>query len=406
MGQLKRRRVPLNLRQSGDSDARMLIYTRERKSPYWHLSERHGCWAYTIYNHMYHPRAYVRPEDGGLLKEYEYLTEHVTLWNVAVERQIQIKGPDALAFADLLVTRDLKRKCPVDQARYVILCDERGGIINDPVLLRLAEDEIWLSIADSDVLLWAKGVSRGAGHRVEINEIDVAPVQIQGPKSRPLMEKLLGDAVLDLRYYQLCQTRLGGMDVVISRTGFSGEVGYEIYLRDATEHADELWQTVLDAGAEFNIKVIAPSHIRRLEAGILSYGQDMDIETNPFEVGLDWQIDFDKADFIGKEALLEIRREGVAERLAGLTMGGEPITWYNQDYWIVKDAAGSADVGHVTSAFYSPKLKTNIALAMLPNSHNAEGTELTVALPSDPKPVPARVVPVPFYDPKKEIPKV
>ncbi len=404
MASLKARRVPVNLRQSGDSDVKMLIYTRERKSPYWHLSQRHGCWAATIYNHIYHPRAYVSLEDGGLLKEYEYLTEHVTMWNVAVERQIQIKGPDALAFADLLVTRDLRKKCPVNQARYVILCDQQGGLINDPVLLRVAEDEIWLSIADSDVALWVKGVNYKAGFDVDINEIDVCPVQIQGPNAKALMTKLAGQEILELRYYQLLQTRIEGLDVVISRTGFSAEVGYEIYLHDATRHADRLWDAVLAAGEEFNIKVIAPSHMRRLEAGILSYGQDMDIETNPFEVGLDWQIDFDKEDFIGKAALLEIRERGVTQRLVGLTMGGDPITWYNQDYWIVKDASGAEDVGYVTSAFYSPKLGTNIALAMLPNSHNAEGSELTVALPAHDEPVAAKVVAVPFYDPKTEIP--
>lgn len=404
MVQPAQRHVPINLRQSGDSAARMLISTRIRKSPYWHLSERHGCWAYTVYNHMYHPRAYVPLEEGGLIKEHEHLTRHVTLWNVAVERQIQIKGPDALAFTDLLVTRNLRKKCPVNQGRYVILCDEKGGIVNDPVLLRVAEDEFWLSISDSDVLLWAKGVNYKAGYEVEINEIDVAPVQIQGPKSKQLMRKLLGEKVLDLRYYQLFQTRLKGLEVVISRTGWSGEVGYEIYLYDATIHADELWNAVLEAGEEFNLKVIAPSHIRRLEAGILSYGADMDIETNPFEVGLDWQIDFDKEDFVGKEALWEIKREGVTHKLVGLKMGGRPLTWYNEDFYPVKDGSGEAGVGHVTSAFYSPKLDSNIALAMLPNSHNALGTPLKVVLPKEPEAVSATVVEVPFYDPRKEIP--
>jgi glycine cleavage system aminomethyltransferase T len=306
-----RRHVPVNMRQSGGSDARMLISTRVRKSPFWHLSERHGCYAYTVYNHMYHPRAYVPAEDGGLLKEYEYLTRDVTLWNVSVERQIQIKGPDAFAFANLLVTRDLTTKCPVNQARYVILCNERGGIVNDPVLLRVAEDEIWLSISDSDVALWAQGVNYRAGYDVQVNEIDVAPLQIQGPKSKALLHKLFGDAVLDIRYYGLWPARLGDMDVIVSRTGFSAEVGYEIYLRDATARADELWETLWEAGREFGLQVIAPSHIRRLEAGILSYGQDMDLETNPFEVGLDWQVDFSKPDFIGKQALLEIANRGV-----------------------------------------------------------------------------------------------
>ena len=402
MTQTKKRRVPVNLRQSGGGDgAEILIYTRIRKGPFWHRSKAEGCYVYAVYNHIYHPRGYIRPEDGGLLKEYEYLTEHVTMWNVAVERQIQLKGPDALALADLLVTRDLRTKCPVDQARYVILCDEHGGIINDPVLLRVAEDEIWISLADSDTGLWIKGVNYRAGLDVAINEIDVAPVQIQGPKSRPLMEKLFGAGIGSIKYYGLWKTQLGGLDVVVSRTGFSAEVGYEIYLLDATANADALWDTVLEAGREFNLRVIAPSHMRRLEAGILSYGQDMDIETNPFEVGLDWQIDFSKADFIGKAALEEIKRAGVTERLVGLTMGGAPLTWYNADFYPV--SAGGTEVGYVTSAFYSPKLETNIALAMVPNAHNALGAKLTVALPDD-GPVEATVVEVPFYDPKKEIP--
>jgi glycine cleavage system aminomethyltransferase T len=193
---LKRRNVPINLRQSGGSDARIKISTRIRKGPYWHLSQAAGCWCYTVYNHVYHPRAYVPLEEGGLMKEYEYLTEHVTLWNVAVERQIQIKGPDAAEFVNLLITRDVHKKLPPGQARYVILCDEKGGIINDPVLLRIADDEFWFSISDSDVALWAKGVNHGARLNVEINEIDVAPVQIQGPKARALMRKLFGDEIL------------------------------------------------------------------------------------------------------------------------------------------------------------------------------------------------------------------
>lgn len=398
-----KRHVPINMRQSGDSDAKMLISTRIRKSPYWHLSERHGCYAYTVYNHMYHPRAYIRPEDGGLLKEYEYLTRDVTLWNVGVERQIQIKGPDALAFANLLVTRDLTEKCPVNQARYVILCNERGGIINDPVLLRVAEDEIWLSISDSDVALWAQGVNYRAGYDVEINEIDVAPLQIQGPKSKALMRKLFGDAVLDIRYYGLWPARLGDLDLIVSRTGFSAEVGYEIYLREATAKADELWERLWEAGREFGLQVIAPSHIRRLEAGILSYGQDMDLETNPYEVNLDWQVHLSKPEFIGREALLEIANRGISRRLVGLKLGGEPITWYIPDFWPVYDRVSDEDIGFVSSAFYSPKLDCNIALAMLGIEHTEVGTEVSVDRPGHSL-VAASVSEVPFFDAKKRLP--
>ncbi len=404
MLQVKRRNVPINLRQSGNSDARMLISTRVRKSPFWHLTHHEGCWAYTVYNHMYHPRAFVRPEDGGLMKEYEYLTQGVTMWNVAVERQIRMKGPDAADIVNLLITRDVHKKLPVGQARYVILCDEKGGIINDPVLLRIAEDEFWFSIADSDVLLWVKGVNYKAGYDVAIDEIDVSPVQIQGPRSKDLMRKLFGEAVLRLRYYGLLDTTLHDLSVVVSRTGYSGEIGFEIYLRDATLHADRLWNAVKEAGVEFGLKVIAPSHVRRLEAAILSHGQDMDIETNPFEVGLGWQVDFSKNDFIGKDALQRIKDEGVSQKLVGLRMGGEPITWYNEDFWLVTDPSGDP-VGYITSAFWSPTFDTNIALATLPVAFADVGTKLKALLPDEPGPVDAEVVPTPFKDPEKDIPK-
>ncbi|MCG8559170.1 MAG: hypothetical protein MI824_05160, partial [Hyphomicrobiales bacterium] len=319
---LKCRRVPINLRQSGNSDAKMLISTRVRKSPYWHLSEQEGCWCYTTYNRTYHPRAYVPLEEGGLLKEYEYITQHVTLWNVAVERQIQVKGTDAADFVDLVITRDVHTKLATGQGRYVILCNQYGGIINDPVLLRVADDEFWFSISDSDVWAWLQGLNADGRFDVTIHEIDVCPVQIQGPKAKALMTKLFGSVIESVPYYGVTETKLDGMEVVISRTGFSGEVGYEIYLREATRFADRLWHTAKEAGAEFNLHVIAPSHIRRLEAGILSWGQDMDIETNPFEVGLDWQVDFSKGHFVGKEALKRIQEDGVGEKLVGLKMGG------------------------------------------------------------------------------------
>ena len=402
---LKRRHWPINLRQSGNSDARILISTRIRKSPWWHLSKAAGCWAYTTYNHLYHPRAYIKPEDGGLMAEYEYLTQHVSMWDVAVERQIQIKGPDAADFVNLLITRDVHSLIPAMQARYVILCNQYGGIVNDPVLLRVADDEFWFSISDSDVLLWSQGVNSFANFNVEIHEIDVSPVQIQGPKSVSLMEKMFGPHIRDIPYYGLVHDELNGRKVTISRTGFSAEVGFEIYLHDATLHADDVWPYILEQGREFNLRVIAPSHIRRLEAGILSYGQDMDIENNPYEVRLGWQVDLDKkSDFIGKDALREIKQNGVQQRLVGLKLGGEPITWYNEDFYLVKDRENGDDIGYVTSAFWSPSNGSNIALAVMPETHWRIGTEVRVRLPNDGI-VNAVVTRVPFYDPTKEVPK-
>ena len=400
---LKKRILPINLRQSGNSDAKMLISTRVRKSPWWHMSKAAGCRAYTVYNHLYHPRAYIAEEDGGLMEEYKYLTQHVSIWDVAVERQIQVKGPDAAAFVDYVITRDVNKVLSDMQARYVILCNQYGGIINDPVLLRVAEDEFWFSISDSDVLLWAQGVNSTGRFDVDIHEIDVSPVQIQGPKSAALMEKMFGPHILDIPYYGLIRDTLNGHDVTISRTGFSAEVGFEIYLHDAMLYADDVWPHILEQGEEFNLRVIAPGHARRIEAGILSYGQDMDIENNPFEVRLSWQVDLEKGDYIGKEALARIKAEGVQQRLVGLRLGGEPLTWYNEDFYLVKDEDSGADVGYVTSAFYSPNLGANIALATMPRSHWRRGTQVKVALPKDGV-VDAEVVRVPFRDPSKAIP--
>lgn len=409
---LKPRRVPIQLRQSGDSRAapgdegilaegsRMLIDQRIRKGPYWHLSQAAGCWCHSVYNRVYHPRAYIKPENGGLMEEYKFLTEHVTMWNVAVERQIQVKGPDAERFVDLVITRKASA-CEVMKARYVILCNQYGGILNDPVMLRPAADEFWFSLSDSDILFWLQGVNASEKMNVEIHEIDVSPVQIQGPKSTPLMRKLLGAEIDRLPYYGVMRGQVGGREVLVSRTGFSAEAGYEIYLFDATKHAEDMWNAVLAAGEEFNLRVIAPGHHRRIEAGILSWGQDMDQEVNPFEVGLSWQVDLSKDAFIGKEALAKIKAEGATHKLCGLRMGGEPITWYPSDFYHVFDGKGLA--GYVTSAWYSPAQQSNIAFAMLPVESAALGTKLKVALPEvyNPggAPVEAEVVPTPFKKP-------
>ena len=403
---LKKRHVPIQLRQSGDNGdeglfargSRLLVDTRLRKGPYWHLSQAAGAWCYSVYNHVYHPRAYIKPEDGGLMKEYEYLTEHVTMWNVAVERQIQVKGPDAEAFVDMVITRRAD-KCEVGKCRYVILCNSYGGILNDPVLLRPAVDEFWFSLADTDIGLYLQGVNAFGRYDVEINEIDVAPVQIQGPKSTDLMRDLVGAEIDDVPYYGLMWAEVGGCKVMISRTGFSTEAGFEIYLFDATKNAEKMWNAVLSAGEAHNLRVIAPGHHRRIEAGILSHGQDMDVETNPYECGLGWGVDLSKNDFIGKAALQKIHDEGVSHKLAGLRMGGQPITWYPADFYHV--FSDGELVGYVTSAWFSPMQESNIAYTMLPVGLTELGTKLQVSLPRTYADglVDAEVVETPFKKP-------
>jgi glycine cleavage system aminomethyltransferase T len=341
------------------------------------------------------------------MAEYDALVNHVTLWNVAVERQIQVKGPDAEAFVDYVITRNASRIRPM-QGRYVILCNEAGGILNDPVLLRIAEDEFWFSISDSDLEWWLRGVNVGLGYDVSIAEIDVAPVQIQGPKSEALMADLFGEAVRGLPYYGLMQGRVAGRAVVVSQTGFTGEKGYEIYLRDATLHAEDFWNAILEAGVPHQLTVIAPAHHRRIAAGILSWGQDMDQETLPFQCNLGYQVPREKAgDYIGRQRLECVRSEIEAGRypfrniMVGMIMAGRPITDYAPDFWLISDEAGGDPVGYVTSPWYAPELQTNIALGYVPVGLHELGTRLKVWLPDEyadeaGRPVNAEVVDVPF----------
>ena len=403
------RKVPINLRQSGPTPVELLISTRVRKSPYWHLSAAAGCWRATVYNRMYHPRGYVRPEDGGAMVEYDALVNHVTMWNVAVERQIQVTGPDAEAMVDYVITRDAKRIAPM-HAKYVILCNERGGVLNDPVLLRPSENEFWFSLADSDIGFWLQGVNVGKKFDVEINEIDVSPVQIQGPKSAALMADLVGAGIHDIPYYGLMEAKVGGRDVMISQSGFSGEKGYEIYLRDATVHAEDMWNAVLEAGRPHELRVIAPAHHRRIAAGILSWGQDMDAETLPFQCNLGYQVPRRKeADYIGKSRLEEVRARVEAGDppfrlvLVGIRLGGKPIEDYASDFWPISPAGGGDPFGYVTSPWYSPELGTNIAMGYVPWERREIGTGLAIHLPdayaeTPGEPVAGEVVEMPFRE--------
>lgn len=368
---------------------------RVRRSPFFEATQRWGCKSYTVYNHMLLPSYYDDP-----VQEYWKLIEGVTLWDVGVERQVEITGPDAFAFTNLLTPRDLSR-CKVGQAKYVLIIDENGGIINDPVLLRLGENHFWLALADSDVLLWAKGVALRSGVRVQIREPDVSPLQIQGPKSKEVMDRLFGQDILELPYYHFAEKKLDGIPLVVTRTGWTGEIGYEIYLRDGSRGV-ELWEKVMEAGKPFGITPTGPSDIRRIEAGILNYGVDMTLETSPYEVGLERLVESDKkSDFIGMEALRRIRAEGVKQKLVGIEVDGAPLD-LNLTRWPV--SRDGRPMGQVTSAVFSPRLKKNIGYAMVPIEHAGLGTSLSVTVPGQGDRM-ATVTVKPFIDPAKEIPK-
>lgn len=403
------REVPINLRQTGDPGIRLLISNRVRKSAYWHLSVASGCWRATVYNRMYHPRGYVRPEQGGAMKEYDALVNHVTLWNVAVERPIRVKGPDAEAFCDYVCTRDMTR-VEAMHGRYVILCNDKGNILNDPVMLRIAADEFWFTISDSDLMYWFQGVNVGKGFDVQIDEIDVSPLQIQGPKSEALLVDLVGEGIRDVPYYGLMEADIGGVRCLISQTGFSGEKGYEVYAYDSTLNAEKVWNAILAAGEKHELMVIAPAHHRRIAAGILSYGQDLDHETNPFQCNLGHMVPKTKeSDYIGREVLERTREQVKAgkppfnNQLVGMKLGGKPIEDYAPDFWLVSDEDAGDPIGWLTSPWYSPELETNIAMGYVPVDKAELGTGLTVWLPREYQSVPgqpvrAEVVDMPFRE--------
>lgn len=403
------RTIPINLRQSGDPEpgVRMLISNRVRKSAYWHLSVEAGCWRATVYNRMYHPRGYVRPEKGGAMVEYRALVNDVTLWNVAVERPIRVKGPDAEAFADYVCTRDITR-VEAMHGRYVILCNDKGHILNDPVMLRLSKDEFWFTISDSDLMYWFQGVNHGKGFDVEIDEIDVCPLQIQGPKSEALLIDLAGDGIKDVPYYGLMWTEIDDVECLVSQTGFSGEKGYEVYALESTLNAERVWHAILAAGEKHNLMVIAPAHHRRIAAGILSYGQDMDHETNPFQCNLGHMVPKTKpGDYVGKPVLERTREQVEAgkppfhNQLVGMKLGGKPIEDYAPDFWLVTDENTGDPIGFLTSPWYSPELEVNIAIGYVPVEKAALGAKFTVWLPEQYQPKPghpvwAEVVEMPF----------
>ena len=367
--------------------------TQIRKSPFFDSTVRWGATAFSVYNHMYIPRDFGDPEQN-----FWNLINDAILCDVSVERQVEITGPDATQFIQLLTPRDLS-KLAVGQCKYIIITNAAGGVINDPVLLRLGEDHYWISLADSDVMLWAQGVAVNSGLDVHICEPDASPLQLQGPQSGNIMEKLFGESISDLRYYWHRELSLDGIPLIVSRTGWSSELGYEIFLRDGSQ-GDALWEKIMEAGKAYGLKPGHTSSIRRIEGGMLSYHADMDIETNPFELGLDRLIHLEgELDFIGKKALLKIKNNKLTRKQVGLQIYGEPLLGPNTRFWPIE--CKGASIGKVTSAVYSPRLRKNIALAMVSIDYASLGRQFNINTPEGV--LKATVVEKPFFDPKKKI---
>ena len=367
--------------------------TQIRKSPYFDATVRWGAKDFSVYNHMYIPRDFGDPEQN-----FHNLINEAILCDVSVERQVEITGPDAYKFVQLLTPRDLT-KLSIGQCKYILIVNNEGGILNDPVLLRLGENHFWLSLGDSDILLWAQGVAVNSGLDVIINEPDVSPLQLQGPKSAKIMQNLFGDEILDLKYYWLREIELENIPLVVSRTGWSSEFGYELFLRDGSK-GDLLWEKIMAAGKDFGLKPGHTSSIRRIEGAMLSYHADADIHTNPFEVGLDRLVSFDTdIDYVGKEALKKIKTEGIKRKQIGLILDCDPLKGPNTTFWeIIKD---NKIIGKVTSAVYSPRLKKNIALAIISIGESKIGNIIDVKTSGSV--IKGTIVEKPFFDPKKKI---
>jgi len=367
---------------------------RVHKSPYFDATLRYGAKAFTVYNHVFMPTVYSSP-----VEEYWSLVNDVTLWDVTCQRQIEITGPDAFRFVQFLTPRDMSN-CQVGQCKYMVLTNQDGGIVNDAILLRVAENQFWLSPGDGDVLLWASGAAVNSGMDVQVFEPDVSPLQLQGPKAPQVARALFGDWVLELKYYRLKETALDGIPMVVSRTGWSGELGYELYLRDS-QYGDQLWERVMEAGKPYGIAPAAPSTIRSIEGGLLSYVSDITLNDNPFVIGMDNFVNLDQPDdFIGKEALTKIKAEGVKRRLVGFEMPGEPLVGSNEHFWTVLN--DGEKIGHVSRCVFSPRLEKNIGWANVVIEQSNVGTQIDIETTDGVRP--AVVCEAPWFPPQMKIP--
>ena len=347
------------MQQSRPQHFQISISERLRPTPFHHRVMAAGVKAFTVYNHTLLPAVFESIE-----ADYWHLLEHVQVWDVSCEKQVELKGPDATRLAQYMTPRNLS-SCVVGQCMYAPLVDQQGRIVNDPVILRLAEDHWWISVADSDVLLWAMGLATGRGFDVTISEPPVYPLAVQGPKSFALMRDACGDWVDDLRFFRFHDTNIHDIPVVIARSGWSKQGGFEIYLKDE-DRAHDLWDLLFEAGAQHNVRAGCPNFIERIEGGLLSYGNEMTLEHNPFECGLDGFCDLEQEnEILSRDALIAIRDDGPKRRLVGIEIDGEPIapqsTWIDTRHHDIK-------VGHIASAVYSPRLKKNLGLAMIESS--------------------------------------
>jgi aminomethyltransferase len=359
-----------------------------RKSPFFEATMRAGARNFSVYNHMLIPGHFGDP-DG----EYQRLMTGVAMWDVAAQRQVEVTGPDAARLVQYLTPRNLSGT-RIGQGRYVPICDHDGYLINDPVLLKLAEDRFWLSVADSDIHLWAQAIARERGWQAVVGEPDVSPLAIQGPKAEPVAVALFGDWVRELRYFGFKETTLDGIPLVLARSGWSKQGGYELYLTDGSR-GGELWDRVALAGAPFGIGPGAPNDIERVESGLISYGSDMRrqvIPADPFEMGLGGLVDLAREDdFVGRVALHRIAARGAARRRVGFWVDGTPAS---PGHPVPVNLQGEV-AGILSEMVFSPRLGRTIGVGLLRADLDDDTEGLGAALPGGaaglrPTPLPFR----------------
>tara|TARA_B100001057_G_scaffold498555_1_gene605915 strand:+ start:1133 stop:2269 length:1137 start_codon:yes stop_codon:yes gene_type:complete len=369
--------------------------TQIRKSPFYNSTINSGVKGFSVYNHMYIPRDFGDPEEN-----FWNLINDAILCDVSVERQVEIRGKDAEKFVNYLTPRDIS-KCKDGFGKYILIVDNNGGILNDPIMFKHSRERFWLSLADSDILLWAKGVAVNSKMDVQIFEPDVSPLQLQGPKSKIIVKKVFGEEFSNLKYYQFKKCIYKDIPLYISRTGWSSELGFEIFLCDKNK-GKKLWDEILSIGQPFGLKVGHTSTIRRIEGGMLSYHADMNIDNNPYELGLERLINLEKEnDFIGKNSLKKIKKNGTEFLQTGIFIKSKPMKNPNTDF--LEIFYQNKVIGKVTSAVFSPRIKKNIGLSLLKKKYIILGKKYNVKI--DNKFFECEVTNIPFYDPEKKITK-
>jgi len=345
---------------------------RLRRTPFSDGVEAAGVKGYTVYNHMLLPTVFDSVE-----ADYHHLKNHVQVWDVACERQIELRGPDAGRLMQMLTPRDLRGMQP-GQCYYMPIVDETGGMLNDPVAVKLSEDHWWISIADSDLLYWVKGMANGYRMDVLVDEPDISPLAIQGPKADDLMARIFGDEVRDIRFFRYKMLPFEGRYLVVARSGYSKQGGFEIYV-EGSDFGMPLWQTLLEAGEDLNVRAGCPNLIERIESGLLSYGNDMTDDNTPHECGLGRFCDtHDAIGCVGRDALLRVAKEGPVQQIRAIDITGDPVPPCDR-WWPVY--GGGKRVGRISSAAWSPDFRTNVAIGMVKMTHWDAGTEIEVETP-------------------------